>query len=92
MRLTPHIDDCVQSLNENAECQSDVVMACLGRLQMVVQRIGQVPSHFEIQPLGISTPIGLFVKALQAQLQEVRKDLPQDLDQNGQISSASNPL
>ncbi len=81
LRLTSHIEDCVRNLAENPESPSDMVLVCLARSQMVVQRAGEIPVY-ETNGLGGSAPVGLYIGALQSQLQEVRKSFPQNLDQD----------
>jgi hypothetical protein len=76
LRLTPYMDECIRNLSKKAEYPSDKIMACLAKLQMVV---GHIPSN-----CGVQSPIGLYVNALQAQLQAIRKDLSHEFSQNGQ--------
>lgn len=78
-RLTPYIEECIQNLSEKAECQADRTMACLARLQIIV---GQIPSNCGVQCPTSPTPVRLYIKALQAQLQALRKDISQELGQN----------
>lgn len=78
LHLTPYVEECIRNLSEKAECQSDIVLSSLARLQIVG---GQIPSNAGVQSAGC---LGLYVKALQAQLQALRRDLPQDPVENGQ--------
>jgi hypothetical protein len=82
LRLTPYTEECIRNLSDNAECESDKILACLARLQIIV---AQIPPNCGVQNPGSFTPIGLYVKALQAQLQAFRKDMPQELGQNRQL-------
>jgi hypothetical protein len=67
------MEDCIRNLYENAECQSDKVLASLAKLQILV---AQIPSYYGAKQPSNFTPAGLYVYALQAQLLELRKDLP----------------
>ena len=80
--LTPYIEDCIKDLSEKEECQPDRDLVRLARLQIVV---GQIPSHFGADHAGLNAPAGLYVKALRAKLQELRKDLPDDSNLNRRL-------
>lgn len=81
LRLTPYLEECIRHLSEKGDCAADRTMACLARLQMIVD---QIPSNWGAQGPGGHVPSGLYVKALEAQLQTLRKDLSQELGGNGQ--------
>jgi hypothetical protein len=82
LRLTPYMEDCIRNLGENTECQSDEVLAFLAKLQIVVT---QMPLYYGAKHSSNFTPAGLYVNVLQAQLQELRKDLPNAPGQNGKL-------
>jgi hypothetical protein len=67
------MEDCIQNLCENTECQSDKVLGFLAKLQIVV---AQMPLYYGDKHSSNFTPAGLYVNALGAQLLELRKDLP----------------
>ena len=75
-------------LAENQEVPTDEVLVQQVRLQLIVEKVAQAAWHDgEIENAGsIRTPPAFYLKALQLQLQEVKRQLPPELRQNGKLS------
>jgi hypothetical protein len=82
LRWTPYIDECLRSLAEAREYETDVQLVYFVRLQYVVERIYQSPWHDGSCFHGGLPPV-MYLRSLQAQLQEFKKGLPEYLEQNG---------
>jgi len=83
------MDECLQTLVEKQECPTDEVLVQQVRLQLIVEKVAQIPWHDgEIENAEpIRAPPTLYLKALQSQLQEVKHKLPPKLQRNGKLSS-----
>ena len=85
------MDECLQTLAEKQECPTDEVLVQQVRLQLIVEKVTQAPRYDgEIENTElIRAPPALYLKALQSQLQEVKRKLPSELQQNGKLSSTN---
>jgi hypothetical protein len=81
------MDECLQKLAEKAR-MSKVQQV---RLQLIVEKVAQAPWHDrEIENVEpIRAPPAFYLKALQSQLQEVKRKLPPESLRNGKLSSAN---
>jgi hypothetical protein len=91
LRWTPHMDECLQTLAEKQECPTDEVLVQQVRLQLIVEKVTQARWHDgEIENAGpVRAPPAFYLKALQSQLQEVKRKLPPESQQNGKLSSTN---
>jgi hypothetical protein len=85
------MDECLQTLAEKQECPADEVLVQQVKLQLIVEKVAQIPWHDgEIENTeSIRAPPALYLKALQSQLQEVKRKLPPELQRNGKLSSTN---
>ena len=83
MKFTPYVEECWQSIGEIGEVQSDKLAAALVRLQMIIEKIHQSLWHDKYESFGISPDTIFIVNSIQEQLKRFRKDLPADLEHNG---------
>ena len=82
-QYTPYIETCCQSLEATRECQSDLLLVYLVRIQHIVQEINQTFPYDESETFrALGTPVALCIKALRTKLSSLRSSLPQELDQN----------
>jgi hypothetical protein len=80
---TPYLEKCCQSLEATQECQSDLVLVYLVRLQHIVQEINQTFPYDESDTFkALGTPVALCIKALRTKLSTLRASLPQELERN----------
>ncbi|KAH8652962.1 hypothetical protein BGZ61DRAFT_435428, partial [Ilyonectria robusta] len=86
LRWTPHMSECVDQLADIKECESDLILAALVKLQLMVERIRQSPLHErEIgRDVVPKPPAPFYVKALQADLDDVKCLVPSEL-QNSRV-------
>ncbi|CAD6586535.1 MAG: hypothetical protein ASARMPREDX12_002379 [Alectoria sarmentosa] len=76
--------ECLTVLAESKEHPSDVLLAHLVKLQLVVERLRQAPWHDgHGDPTGLArAPPAFYLKALQAELQDIRVKLPPEIQRN----------
>lgn len=80
---TPYLEKCCRSLEATQECQSDVVLVSLVRLQHIVQEINQTFPYDEFDTFkALGTPVALCIKALRTKLSALRSSLPPELERN----------
>lgn len=80
--LTPHIENCIQFLSDNAECEADAILVCLARVQIVYQRTVHIPRQSGNEPPGNLIPVGVYLRSLQSQLRQMKDELPSTSSQN----------
>ena len=85
LRWTPYLEDCVRMLAENKEQPTDSLLEQFVRLQLIVERAAHAPWHDGPANALVSlrAPVVFHLKALQAQLQDFKRDVPQDLRHHG---------
>lgn len=82
-QYNPYIEKCCQSLEATQECQSDLLLVYLVRLQHIIQEINQTFPYDEIETFkALGTPVALCIKALRTKLSTLRSSLPQELERN----------
>lgn len=88
LRWTPHMSECVHQLTDAKECESDLILVALVKLQLIVERMRQSPLHErEIGRDVVSKPPAPFyVKALQADLDDVKRLVPSELQNSSRFS------
>jgi hypothetical protein len=83
-RWTSYLEQCVQKLAQNEECQTDRLLACLVQLQLINDKAAQAPWHDRsAELLTPRAPAIFYLKALETQLKDFKSAVPQDLLQNG---------
>ena len=88
MKWTPYFDECLKLLAENGtESPADVLLVHIVRLQLVVEKIPQGSWHDgQVDIAGcFQAPVVFYVKALQTQISDVRRNIPAELQQNGEL-------
>jgi hypothetical protein len=85
IRWTPYLDECLRMLAENREYPTDMLLAHFVRLQLIIERVTQAPWHDgPVDAAGsVRAPSVFYLKALQAQLEDFKRDVPPELQQNG---------
>ncbi len=74
-------------LAETKEYQTDVLLAHLVRLQLVAEKSAEASWHDPVEMASLRAPPVFYLKALQSQLQAVKRDIPFELQQNGGSTS-----
>lgn len=84
LRWTPYLEECLQVLTETMEYSSDALLVQLVRSQLIVERVGQAPWHDANLDATSSAkaPTQFYLKALLAQLQELKHRMPPQLLHN----------
>lgn len=92
LRWTPHMDECLRQLSERCEWHGDMVLAVQVRCHLIVEQIAHSP--WELGPSGenmmapdaepTNLPPAAYVKALQAELQDIQRSLPPEALQDGE--------
>jgi len=85
LRWTPYLDDCLQMLAEQKEHSTDLFLAQLVRLQLIVERVTQAPWNDYGQAESTSSlraPSNFCLKALQERLSDFKSRSPPEFLQN----------
>lgn len=78
------MDECIAVLAANKEQSTDTLLIHLVKLQLIVEKIGQAPWHEGCEDAtgSVRAPPTFYLKALQAQLQDYRANIPPDIQGN----------
>lgn len=80
---TPYIEKCCQTLESTQECQNDLLLVYLVRVQNIVSEINQTFPYDEIETFkALGTPVALCIKALRMKLSGLRSSVPGELEHN----------
>ena len=83
---TPHMDECVQELSRQRECEGDDLLIALVKIQLIVEQLTRA-----IWQSLDSTPPAFFMAALQSQLTDLKAKLPTHLLNNSTLAQLHNP-
>ncbi len=73
------MDDCVKNLAEKAQYRSDVSLQYIIKLQHITDRLRQSPWYEAYESVeSLKVPPAFFIKTLEGQLKDFRKNLPPD--------------
>ena len=84
-RWSSYLDECLQILEGNKGCPSDVFLVQLVRLQLIAESVGQAPWN-EDNICVLKAPSNFYLKALQQRLREFKGQMPPELLQNSRSS------
>ncbi|RFU26585.1 hypothetical protein B7463_g9755, partial [Scytalidium lignicola] len=86
--FSSYVQHCLKFLEEKNEYLSDGVAAYLIKIQEVSQKIIQIFPTDEPRSMGgTKTPTGMYVKALEFELENLKNSLPHDLCQNLELAT-----
>ncbi|WQF80723.1 Putative zn(2)Cys(6) fungal-type DNA-binding domain-containing protein [Colletotrichum destructivum] len=88
LRWTSHMDECLQILDEQPESPSDRSLAALVKMQLLKDEAGKLSSRSDamLEAMdGPKTPMAMYVKVLQTQLQRIIQSLPSELQSTDSI-------
>lgn len=83
-RWTPYMDECIAVLAEKKEQSTDTLLIYLVKLQLIVEKIAQAPWHEGCEDAidSVRAPPTFYLKALQAQLQDCKANIPPEIQGN----------
>ncbi|KAG7056027.1 Zn(II)2Cys6 transcription factor [Colletotrichum scovillei] len=90
LRWTPHMDECLQVLDEQPESPSDRTLVALVRMQLLKEEAGKMSAAWRPETTfdivdSHRTPPAMYVKLLQRQLQQHIQSLPSELQSTDTI-------
>ncbi|KAK1714396.1 hypothetical protein BDP67DRAFT_618253 [Colletotrichum lupini] len=96
LRWTPHMDECLQVLDEQPESPSDRTLVALVRMQLLKEEAGKMSAAWRPETTfdivdSHRTPPAMYVKLLQRQLQQHIQSLPSELQSTGTCVPANLP-
>jgi hypothetical protein len=78
------MDDYVHVLSEEKEAKLDILLITQAKCQVITNQITSCPAERAAEGEGSNVPPAYFVKAMQLQLQEIRKSLSIEMQSNSQ--------
>lgn len=86
LRWTPYLQDCVNLLINDKECSNDLYLAYLVRLQLLNEKIREWHEGLGEAKNLLYTPARFYMQTLVVQLDNIRQNIPTDLQQNSKLS------
>ena len=86
VRWTPHMDECLQILDEKQECATDEILVQQVRLQLIVERV--TLDTWTDKPMR--APLSFYLQALHSQFQEAKGRLTPQSQRTGDQSFTNN--
>lgn len=85
LRWTPHLDECLEVLNDKHESPVDDILVQQVRMQLIVEKITRGPWNDGVISTAehSNVPLCFYLNALLSQLQEVKTKIPPHLKDNG---------
>lgn len=85
LRWVPYFEECLQLLEKTKEYPTDTLLVFLTRLQLIKNAVSRDAS--DNFPSGIASPPSeIYFKSLQSQLEELKRNIPPELDGNSKRS------
>ena len=72
-------------LEEKKECPTDTLLIHMVKSQLIVEKVGQAPWHdgHDSATRSAKTPAVFYLNAMQAQIEELKVNIPPDIQRNG---------
>ena len=86
LRWTPHMDECLQILDERQECATDEILVHQVRLQLIVERV----TLDTLTDKPVRAPLSFYLQALHPQFQEAKDRLPPQSQRTSEQSFTNN--
>lgn len=84
LKYTRYTDECCQIISEAAEYPTDTLLIQLMRVHRLADKIKRSISLDELEvPLGVSAPIGAYVRSLGSELAQLKQSFPEQLPDSG---------
>jgi hypothetical protein len=89
MRYTDYTEECCRVIEDAGEYPTDLYLVRLVRLHRMADRIRRILSVDECDPPGVilSAPIGMCIKSLEVELQQIKLSLDLNSPHNCVLSS-----
>jgi hypothetical protein len=76
LRWTPHMDECLEILDERKECLSDDILVQQVRLQLISEKMAQATLHNgKIEYNNHTKELSLYLETLHSQFQDMKTNL-----------------
>lgn len=85
LRWVPYFEECLQLLEKTREHPTDILLVFLARLQLIKNAIYRDMSDNFSGGIA-SPPSEIYFKSLQSQLEELKRNIPPELDGNSEHS------
>jgi hypothetical protein len=76
------MDDYVRFLSEKKEAELDILLVTQAKCQVITNQITSCPTERAAEGGGSNVPPAYFIKAMQLQLQNIRKSLSVEMQSN----------
>jgi hypothetical protein len=76
------MDDYVRILAEEKETELDILLVTQAKCQVITNQVTRCPAEIAAEGEGSKAIPAYFVKAMQLQLQDIRKSLPLEMQSN----------
>lgn len=89
------MSECMRVLADEGECQGDMVLVALVKLQSIVEKARQSPLQDDELRHGAEPakpPPGFYARALQAELDDTMRHIPAELQSNSKLASHSRAM
>ena len=88
LRWTPHLDECLQVLDDKQECLNDEILVQQVRLQLIAEKVTLSTWYDGAMETAehVKAPPSFYFQALHSQLQEVKNKFPPQSQRNGKLS------
>ncbi|KAH8805653.1 hypothetical protein F5884DRAFT_755216 [Xylogone sp. PMI_703] len=83
MKLSPYVEECCTVLAASNDHPMDRIAVSLVRLQILVERLRQSSWHGNHDPPTTTIPPMLYIRSVEKQLEELKKDWPPEIEQSG---------
>lgn len=81
---TPYMDDCVNILRREQETELDFLLTLQARCYVIIHQMTHRPTDWASDGEDPRPPAAYLVRALQQQLQDLRRSLPDNMQSNCQ--------
>ncbi len=82
MRWTPYLDECLRLLEEKREYPTDLLLVYLVRVQLISNKLACAPWNDTFGDAMTKFPPEFYLKALQSQLDDLKRNIPPELQTN----------
>jgi hypothetical protein len=91
LRWTPYLDECLQTLSESDDAPTDKIFVHQIRLQLLTDKALSLTSHDDLgearkDSIGTAPP-AFYRKSLLLQLEAVKKEIPPEFQQTGELGA-----
>lgn len=81
MNFTSYIEFCCQALEDKAECDSDLVLVALVKLEYIIHPIDSILTKKSVTD-GHKAPVAMHINLVRANMERLWNSLPPNIQQN----------